>query len=243
MKRLHKFILQSYFGPLIATFFVSLFILLMQFLWKYIDDMAGKGLEWTVIAELIVYTAAGLVPTALPLAILLSSIMTFGNMGENFELTAIKSAGVSLQKFMAPLIYLTILISIGAFFYSEYVIPYTNLKSYSLVYDVKNQKQALLIKEGEFYNGIEGYSIKIAKKNYKTNLLQNLMIYDHTNNKSNVKVTLADSGYMRITADERNMILTLYNGHTYEELPESKKAEKLEKNYINTTGKHLKSRL
>lgn len=227
MKRLHKFILQSYFGPLIATFFVSLFILLMQFLWKYIDDMAGKGLEWTVIAELIVYTAAGLVPTALPLAILLSSIMTFGNMGENFELTAIKSAGVSLQKFMAPLIYLTILISIGAFFYSEYVIPYTNLKSYSLVYDVKNQKQALLIKEGEFYNGIEGYSIKIAKKNYKTNLLQNLMIYDHTNNKSNVKVTLADSGYMRITADERNMILTLYNGHTYEELPESKKSRKV----------------
>lgn len=226
MKRLHKFILKSYFGPLIATFFIALFILLMQFLWKYIDDLAGKGLEWTVIAELIIYTAAGLVPTALPLAILLSSIMTFGNMGENFELTAIKSAGVSLQRFMSPLMYLTVLISIGAFFYSEYVIPYTNLKSYSLIYDVKNQRQGLLIKEGEFYNGIDGYSIKVAKKNYKTNLLQNIMIYDHSNNKSNVKVTIADSGYMRVTADERNMILTLFNGCTFEEIPDSKKDRK-----------------
>ena len=226
MKRLHKFILKSYFGPLIATFLISLFILLMQFLWKYIDDLAGKGLEWYVIAELIIYTAATLVPMALPLAILLSSIMTFGNLGENFELTAIKSAGVSLQSFMSPLIYLTVLISIGAFFYSEYIIPYSNLKYASLIYDVKNQKQGLLIKEGAFYNGIDGYSIKVAKKNHKTGLLQNIMIYDHTDNKNNVKVTVADSGYMKLTADERNMILTLYNGYTYEELPDSKRKRK-----------------
>ena len=222
MKRLHTFILRSFFGPLIATFFVSLFILLMQFLWKYIDDLAGKGLEWTVIMELMLYASARLVPMALPLAILLSSIMTFGNMGENFELTAIKSAGVSLQKFMSPLIYLTILICIGAFYYSDYVIPYTNLKTSSLIYDVKNQRQELLIKEGIFYNGIEGYSIKIAKKDYKTNLLQNIMIYDHSDNKENVNVTIADSGYMRMTEDEKNIILTLYNGYTYEEVDESK---------------------
>jgi len=222
VKRLHTFILRSFFGPLIATFFVSLFILLMQFLWKYIDDLAGKGLEWTVIMELMLYASARLVPMALPLAILLSSIMTFGNMGENFELTAIKSAGVSLQKFMSPLIYLTILICIGAFYYSDYVIPYTNLKTSSLIYDVKNQRQELLIKEGIFYNGIEGYSIKIAKKDYKTNLLQNIMIYDHSDNKENVNVTIADSGYMRMTEDEKNIILTLYNGYTYEEVDESK---------------------
>lgn len=231
MKRLHKFILQSYFGPLIATFFISLFILLMQFLWKYIDDFAGKGLEWTVITELMLYMAAGLVPTALPLAILLSSIMTFGNFGEHFELTAVKSAGVSLQRFMSPLIFLTVLISIGAFFYSEYIIPYSNLKSYSLIYDVKNQRPELQIKEGIFYNGIDGYSIKIAKKNYKTNLLQDIMIYDHTDNKENVNVTVADSGYMRITADERNMILTLYNGYSYEELSESNANRKHNKKY------------
>ena len=222
MKRLHTFILKSFFGPLVATFFVSLFILLMQFLWKYIDDLAGKGLEWTVIMELMLYASARLVPMALPLAILLSSIMTFGNMGENFELTAIKSAGVSLQKFMAPLIYLTILICFGAFYYSDYVIPYTNLKTSSLIYDVKNQRQELLIKEGIFYNGIDGYSIKIAKKDYKTNLLQNIMIYDHSDNKENVNVTIADSGYMRMTEDEKNIILTLYNGYTYEEIDESK---------------------
>lgn len=210
----------------------------MQFLWKYIDDLAGKGLEWNIIVELIVYTAAGLVPMALPLSILLSSIMTFGNLGENFELTAIKSAGVSLQRFMSPLIYLTILISISAFFYSEYIIPYANLKYYSLIYDVKNQRQALLIKEGVFYNGIDGYSIKIAKKDHKTGLLQNIMIYDHTDNKSNVKVTVADSGYMRITADERNMLLTLYNGYTYEEFPESKRGRRTrEKQYKHQTQK------
>ena len=195
----------------------------MQFLWKYIDDLTGKGLEWTIIAELILYASARLVPMALPLAILLSSIMTFGNLGENFELTAIKSAGVSLQRFMSPLILLTIIISIGAFYYQDYVIPYTNLKTGALIYDVKNQRPELQIKEGMFYNGIEGYSIKIAKKNYKTNLLQNVMVYDHSENKNNVKVTIADSGYMRMTADEQNLILTLYNGYTFEEIEESKK--------------------
>lgn len=234
MKRLHKFILKSYFGPLVATFFVSLFILLMQFLWKYIDDLAGKGLEWTVIAELIVYASARLVPMALPLAILLSSIMTFGDLGENFELTAVKSAGVSLQRFMTPLIILTIAISIGAFYYSDYIIPYTNLKTGALIYDVKNQRPELQIKEGMFYNGIDGYSIKIAKKNYKTNLLQNIMVYDHSDNKDNVKVTIADSGYMRMTADELNLILTLYNGYTFEEVEESRKKRQKDKTYPHT---------
>ena len=194
----------------------------MQFLWRYIDDLTGKGLEWTVIAEIIMYASARLVPMALPLSILLSSIMTFGNLGENFELTAVKSAGVSLQKFMSPLIVLTVIISIGAFFYSEYIIPYSNLKSFSILYDVKNQRPELQIKEGMFYNGIDGYSIKIAKKDYKTNLLQNLMIYNHSDNKENVEVTIADSGYMRMTADERNLILTLYNGYSFEEVKESK---------------------
>jgi len=230
VKRLHIFILKSYLGPLVLTFFISLFILLMQFLWKYIDDLAGKGLEWTVILELVIYASARLVPMALPLAILLSSIMTFGNFGENFELTAIKSAGISLQRFMSPLIYLIIIISIGAFFYSNHIIPYTNLKTVALIYDVKNQKPELQIKAGMFYNGIDGYSIKIGKKHHKTNLLEDIMIYDHTNNKENVQVTVADSGYMRMTPDERNLILTLYNGYSYEEVEENKRRKK-EKKY------------
>ncbi|MGE0088267.1 MAG: LptF/LptG family permease [Bacteroidales bacterium] len=223
MKRLHRFLLESYLGPLVMTFFISLFILLMQFLWKMIDDLAGKGLDWTVIAELIVYASARLVPMALPLAVLLSSIMTFGNLGENFELTAIKSAGISLQRFMAPLIYLIIAVSIAAFYYSDYIIPYTNLKAGALIYDVKHQRPELQINEGIFYNGIEGYSIKIGKKNHKTNLLQHIMVYDHTNGKENVQVTVADSGYMRMTADETNIILTLYHGSTYEEVDEPRK--------------------
>jgi len=198
----------------------------MQFLWKYIDDLAGKGLEWTVIAELMLYMSAQLVPMALPLAILLSSIMTFGNFGENFELTAVKSAGVSLQRFMSPLIYLTVIICIAAFFYSDYVIPYTNLKTNTLIYDVKNQRPELQIKEGVFYNGIENYSIKIAEKDYKTNLLKNIMVYDHHDNQDNVNVTIADSGYMKMTADEKNLILTLYNGYSYEELKENKTGSK-----------------
>lgn len=226
MKRLHLFILKSYIGPLVLTFFISLFILLMQFLWKYIDDLAGKGLEWTVILELIVYASARLVPMALPLAILLSSIMTFGNFGENFELTAIKSAGISLQRFMSPLIYLIIIISISAFFYSNRIIPYTNLKTVALIHAVKQQRPELQIKAGMFYNGIEGYSIKIGKKDHKTDLLEDIMVYDHTNNQENVQVTVADSGYMRMTADERNIILTLYNGYSYEERLETQKRKK-----------------
>ncbi|MFO7829578.1 MAG: LptF/LptG family permease [Bacteroidales bacterium] len=239
MKRLHTFILKSYIGPLVLTFFISLFILLMQFLWKYIDDFAGKGLDWIVISELIVYASARLVPMALPLAILLSSIMTFGNLGENFELTAIKSAGISLQRFMAPLIYLIIIVSFGAFYYSEYVIPYTNLKTVALLYDIKQQRPELQIKAGMFYNGIEGYSIKIASKNHQTNLLQEIMVYDHTNNRENVQVTVADSGYMKMTADERNLILTLYNGYSYEEKLENKK-RKNEKVYPHQRHKFEK---
>jgi len=221
VKRLHKFIITSYLGPLILTFFISLFVLLLQFLWKYIDDLAGKGLDWTVIAELMLYASARLVPMALPLAVLLSSIMTFGNLGENFELTAIKSAGISLQKFMLPLIFLIIIISIGAFFYSNRVIPYTNLKTGALIYDIKHQRPELQITEGVFYNGIKDFSIKIKEKDYKTNLLQDIMIYDHRNNKGNYFVTVADSGYMKITPDETKLILTLYNGHSYEEMDEN----------------------
>lgn len=240
MKRLHTFILKSFIGPLIATFFVSLFILLMQFLWRYIDDLAGKGLEWTIIAELIIYASARLIPMALPLAILLSSIMTFGNLGENFELTAVKSAGISLQRFMKPLIFLTFFISIGAFYYSDYIIPYTNLKTGALIYSVKNQRPELQIKEGVFYNGIDGISIKIAEKNYKTNLLKNIMVYDHGDNKDNKKVTIADSGYMRMTSDEKHLIFTLYNGHTYEEFDEKRKKRPQEKEYPHQTQKFEK---
>ena len=199
------------------TFLISLFILLMQFLWKYIDDLVGKGLEWYVIAELLMYASATLVPLALPLAILVSSIMTFGNLAENYELVAAKSAGISLQRIMRPLIIAAIMISAMAFYFSNNILPFTNLKMGSLLYDVRQQKPALYIKPGVFYNGIDGYSIRIGKKGADGQSLENIMIYDHTENKGNVKVIVAESGKMEMSDDEKFLLITLYNGESYEE--------------------------
>lgn len=222
MKKLHLFVIKSYIGPLVSTFFVVVFVLLMQFLWKYIDDLIGKGLELSVISELLLYTSAGLVPLALPLAILLSSLMTFGNLGENFELTALKSAGISLQRIMSPLIILTILMSVGAFYFSNNVLPYTNLKMRSLLYDVQQQRPEMQIREGIFYNGIDNYSIKVADKDHRTNMMYDIKIYDHSDRRGNLKVTLADSGFMRITEDKSYLVTTLYSGYNYEEMVESR---------------------
>jgi len=218
MKKLHLFILKSYLGPLAMTFFISLFILVMQFLWKYVDDMVGKGLETPVLAELLFYATLQVVPMALPLAILLASLMTFGNLGENYELTAIKAAGVSLPRTMKPLIAITILISISAFWFSNNVLPYANLKLYSLLYSVKQAKPELEIKEQVFYDGIDNFRIKIDRKNNETNLLHDIMIYDHRDRlNKNSNVTIADSGRLQISSDKRNMVLTLLDGVRYDE--------------------------
>ncbi len=158
MKRLHRLVISSFLGPFVMTFFIVLFLLLMQFLWRYIDELVGKGLEFKIIGELMLYAASSLVPLALPLAILLSSLMTFGNMGEFYELTAMKSSGISLRRIMFPLIILVILISAGAFFFANNVLPVTNLKMKSLLYDVRNQQPGVQITEGVFYNGIANYS-------------------------------------------------------------------------------------
>jgi len=222
VKTLHRFVLKSYLGPLVLTFFIAMFILLMQFLWKYIDDLVGKGLDWQIIAELLLYASAGLVPMALPLSTLLASLMTLGNLGENNELLAMKSAGVSLPRIMLPLIVITIVISIAAFFFSNNVLPYTNLKASTLLYSVKQQKPELIIKEGVFTNLIEGYSIKVSEKDPKTSLLRRILIYDHSANNGNTIVTVADSGYMRPTADQKYLIATLYNGYSYKELAEGR---------------------
>lgn len=193
----------------------------MQFLWKWIDELAGKGLSVTVISELLLYVSASLVPMALPLAILLASIMTFGNMGENSELIALKSSGISLQRIMSPLIIFMAFMSILAFFFSNNVMPFANLKMQSLLYDVSQKRPEFQLREGIFYNGIENYSIKIGHKENKTNLLREVMIYDHSENRGNVNVTVADSGYMKMTADS-NLIFILLDGYSYTEMPKSR---------------------
>lgn len=218
MKKLNLYILKSYAGPFVLTFFVVIFILLMQFLWKYIDDLVGKGLEWYVIAELLFYTSASLVPIGLPLAVLLSSIMTFGNLGESYELVAMKTSGLSLNTIMKPLIITSICLCIGAFYFSNVLLPLANLKAGSLLWDVRQQKPALNIRPGVFYNGIDGYSIKVEKKNKKENLMEGMLIYDHSSRMGNNKVIIAKSGRMTMTDDERFLILTLYDGYSYEEM-------------------------
>lgn len=196
---------------------IALFVLEMQFLWKYIDDLVGKGLDWIIIAKLMVYVSVTLVPLALPLSLLLASIMTFGNLAEHFELTACKSAGISLQRTMRPLIVSAIAISALAFFFSNNILPIANLKMNALLYDVRQQKPALLIKEGIFYNGIDGYSIRIDKKDEDGQTLHHIMIYDHTDNRGNTKVILAEKGKMAMSDDERFLLINLYNGSSYEE--------------------------
>jgi lipopolysaccharide export system permease protein len=204
-------------GPLVMTFFIALFILLMQFLWKYIDDLVGKGLEWYIITELLFYASSTFVPLALPLAILLSSLMTFGNLGENYELVAMKAAGISLRRVMMPLMIMSILISMIAFYFSNNVLPVANLKFKSLLYDVRQQKLALDIKEGIFYNDIEGFVIRVGKKEKDEKTIRDVLIYDHREKKGNVNVTLADSGMMVLAPDGRSLSFILYDGYNYTE--------------------------
>jgi lipopolysaccharide export system permease protein len=200
------------------TFAVVMFILLMQFVWKYIDDFVGKGLEWHLILELMFYVSVTLVPMALPLAILLASIMTFGNLAESYELTALKSAGMSLQKVMKPLTITTVLMAIGAFLFANYVLPVANLKMGTLLYDITHQKPSLDIKEGIFYKGIQDFTIKVAKKDASKNTLYNILIYDHTQRQGNNKVVMAKEGNMKMSADENFLLITLKNGNSYEEV-------------------------
>ena len=231
MKKLHLLVIKSFIGPLVLTFFFVIFILLMQFLWKYIDDLIGKGLEINIIAEFLLYTSATLVPLALPLAVLLASLMTFGNLAENLELLASKSSGISLIRIMAPAMVISALISLGAFFFSNHVLPYSNLKMRSLLYDIQQQRPELTIKPGVFDNSLEGYSIRIGDRDHKTGLLKDILIFDHTDQQGNVSVTIADSGYMKMSTDEKHLLLSLYNGKSYIELQKQKKENRNVRSY------------
>lgn len=226
LKKIHFLVMKSYIGPLVLTFFIALFILLMQFLWKYVDDLVGKGLEWYIIAELLFYASATFVPLALPLAILLASLMTFGNLGEHYELVAMKSSGLSLRKIMMPLMGLSILISIGAFYFSNNILPRANLKFHSILYDVRKQRLSLNIKEGVFYKGIDGFVIRVAHKDEDGITLRDIMIYDHRGGVGNTNVTLAEYGTMEISPDQKSLSFTLYNGNNYSEDTEGRKKYK-----------------
>jgi len=199
------------------TFFIALFILLMQFVWKYIDDLVGKGLEWYIIVKLMFYALSTFVPLALPLAILLSSLMTFGNLGEHYELVTMKAAGISLSRVMRPLIIVSIFISAFAFYFSNVVLPMVNLKFFSILWDVRAKKLAFNLKEGVFYPGIEGFVIRIGKKEKDGNTIRDVMVYDHTKHLGNISLTTAEWGKMELSPDKKFLVFRLFNGTNYEE--------------------------
>ena len=215
IKKLDILVLRSFIGPFIATFFLTLFVLILQFFWLWIDDFVGKGIDTFTMLRLVLYLSATLVPLALPLAILLSSIMTFGNLGETFELVAIKSAGIGLLRFMLPLTVVATLLSGLAFMFNNYVIPVANLRMKTLHYDLVNKKPAFDLKEGVFYTTIPDYAIKVSKKVHDT-ILQNVIIYE-TSTGPQDNIVAAEKGIMRISADKRFLEFTLYNGWRYEE--------------------------
>lgn len=218
MKRLHLYIIKRFIGPLIVTLLISLFVLLMQFLWVYLDDLVGKGLETRIIVEFLIYPLAMLMPMALPLSMLLASIMTFGDMGENNELLAMKAAGISLFRIMKPVIVVSILLSIGAFQFSNRVIPVSYKKLMALMYSIRQTRPEIVVKEGVFSNDIDNFSIKVGRKTKDGSMLYDIMIYDHQHDVGNETVTVADSGTMKITSDKRYMILNLYSGETHAEM-------------------------
>lgn len=218
MKRLDKFILESFVGPFILTFLVVVFILLMQHMLKYFDDIIGKGLDGATIGQLLFYFAIFMMPVAMPLAVLLSSLITFGNLGEHFELTAIKASGISLVRILRPIFFFVIFLTGIAFYTNNYLVPNAALEAYSLMYDIKQKKPALEIREGTFYNGIPDVSIKVNQKFQDDDAaLKEVIIYDHRKGDGNKEVTVADSGRMSTFLNEQYLKLELFNGYYYAE--------------------------
>lgn len=214
-KKLDKLVIQAFIGPFAATFFITLMVLVMQFFWLWIDDFVGKGLSTGVILEFIWYQSAVLVPLALPLAVLLSSLMTFGNLGESYELVAVKAAGISLLRFMKPLFFVVFFICGIAFWFSNYIIPVANFKSRTLLQDIVYAKPAFDLKEGVFYDRLGGFAIKIGKKQ-NDSIINDIIIYEQTGSTQDNFIVATD-GIMRVTGNKRFLEFNLKNGWRYQE--------------------------
>jgi len=215
LKKLDILVIKAFIGPFIATFFITVLVLLMQFFWLWVDDFVGKGISISILFEFIWYQSAVLVPLALPLAILLSSIMTFGNLGESYELVAIKSAGISLLRFMRPLLFVTLLICGVAFAFSNNIIPVATLKSRTLLYDIVRSNPSFDLKEGVFYDRIPGFAIKIGKKE-RDSIIKDVIIYEQSI-ASQDNFIIASNGVMRATENRRFIEFILFDGWRYEE--------------------------
>lgn len=217
MKRLDRFILKAFIGPFVAILLVVIFILMMQFLWLYIDELVGKGLGLRVILEFLMWGVFTILPLAMPLATLLASMMVVGQMAENNELLAIKAAGVSFSRIISPLIVAAFIIAVGAFFIGDRLVPEAYNQIYTLRDDIGRTKNEIKIPSGTFYDGIDGYVLRVDDQNKKTDMLYGVMVYDHTGNKGNTSLTIADSSKISMSTDKDYLIFTLYHGSTYQE--------------------------
>ncbi len=217
MKKLDRFIIKSFVGPFIAILLVVVFILVMQFLWLYIDELVGKGLSISIILEFLAWGSVTMLPLSLPLATLLASMMTLGTLGENNELLAIKAAGISLQRVLIPLGMICGLVSIGAFFVSNDLMPVAYNKIYTLRDDIGKTKGEIKIPTGTFYNGIDGYILRVNERNDDTGMMHGVMVYNHTDNKGNTSLTIADSAIMKMSKDKSYLTFILHDGTNYEE--------------------------
>lgn len=218
IKKLDKFIAKQFGLLFIGTFFICLFILMMQFLWKYVDELIGKGLTMDVLAQFFWYMSLMLVPQALPLAILLSSLITFGNLGESSELTAIKASGISLLQAFRSLIVIVIFISLGSFYFQNVIGPNANMSFSRLLLSMKQKSPELEIPEGVFYDGIPGCNLYVQKKDMQTGKLYGVMIYKMTDSYEDAAIILADSGMLQSTAEKKHLLLTLYSGEWFENM-------------------------
>jgi lipopolysaccharide export system permease protein len=216
IKKLDLLIIKAFIGPFIVTFFVSLFVLVMQFFWLYMDELLGKGFGAWTIMQLLFFMSSTMVPLALPLGILLASIMTFGGMGENFELVAIKSSGISLLRFMRPLFLCMCFVALGAFFFNNNIIPVANLKAFSLLYDLRNARMSLNIRAGQFNKDIPGYAIKVGSKDQDERTIRDIIIYEG-GSYGNDRIVLAKSGVMEPTPDGKYLLFQLRDGWRYQE--------------------------
>ena len=217
MKKLDRFILKSFIGPFFAILAITIFILVMQFLWLYIDELVGKGLELKVILEFLMWGSCQVLPLALPLATLLASMMTFGDLGEHYELTAMNSAGVSLARILLPVTVASALISVAAFYIGDRLVPYSINHIFTMREDLGRTKSEIKIPVGTFYDGIEGYILRIDDRDKETGMMYGVMVYDHTTDKGNLRLTVADSGMMKLSKAKDYLTFQLYNGTNYQE--------------------------
>lgn len=217
MKKLDKFILISFLGPFFAILMVVTFILMMQFLWVYIDELVGKGLSFKIILEFMGWGGATLLPLSLPLATLLASVMTLGQMAENSELIAIKAAGISLARVMLPMTIASLLICVGAFFASNNLVPLAYNEIYTLRDDIGRTKSEIKIPTGTFYDGIDGYILRVDSRDKKSGMMHGVMVYDHTGNNGSNAMTLADSALIKLSKAKDYLTFTLYDGINYQE--------------------------